>query len=130
MEKSERSQIKAAIDARGADVYAGFLLSHLRPDMVVLDCGCGKATIAIGLGDAVPSGRIVGVDIEEDSLADARRYSASIGRDNLTDITRMPCSWKECVTMFTEEMPWLKGRDLQLVMGRAVCDWLGWNLPD
>jgi predicted TIM-barrel fold metal-dependent hydrolase len=46
-----------------------------------------------------------------------------------TDITRMPCSWKQCVTMFTEEMPWLKGRDLELVMGRAVCDWLGWNLP-
>jgi hypothetical protein len=31
--------------------------------------------------------------------------------------------------MFTEEMPWLKGRDLELVMGRAVCGWLGWNLP-
>jgi hypothetical protein len=26
-------------------------------------------------------------------------------------------------------MPWLKGRDLDLVMGRAVCDWLGWKLP-
>ena len=46
-----------------------------------------------------------------------------------TDITRMPCSWKQCVTMFTEEMPWLKGRDLELVMGRAVCDWLGWKRP-
>ena len=46
-----------------------------------------------------------------------------------TDITRMPCPWKQCVTMFTEEMPWLKGRDLELVMGRAVCDWLGWKLP-
>ena len=45
-----------------------------------------------------------------------------------TDITRMPCSWKQCVTMFTEEMPWLKGRDLELVMGRAVCDFLGWKL--
>jgi predicted TIM-barrel fold metal-dependent hydrolase len=46
-----------------------------------------------------------------------------------TDITRMPCSWRQCVTMFTEELPWLKGRDLELVMGRAVCDWLGWALP-
>jgi predicted TIM-barrel fold metal-dependent hydrolase len=46
-----------------------------------------------------------------------------------TDITRMPCSWKQCVTMFTEEMPWLKGRDLELVMGRAACDWIGWKLP-
>ena len=43
-----------------------------------------------------------------------------------TDITRMPCSWRQCVTMFTEELHWLKGRDLELVMGQAVCDWLGW----
>jgi hypothetical protein len=28
-----------------------------------------------------------------------------------------------------EELPWLKGRDLELVMGRALCDWIGWNLP-
>jgi len=46
-----------------------------------------------------------------------------------TDITRMPCSWRQCVTMFTEELPWLRGRDLELVMGRAVCDWIGWTLP-
>jgi hypothetical protein len=32
-----------------------------------------------------------------------------------------------CVTMFTEELPWLSGCDLELVMGRAVCDWLGWK---
>jgi len=46
-----------------------------------------------------------------------------------TDITRMPCTMRECVTMFTEEMPWLKGRDLELVMGRALCNWIDWNLP-
>jgi predicted TIM-barrel fold metal-dependent hydrolase len=45
-----------------------------------------------------------------------------------TDITRMPCSWRQCVTMFTEELPWLKGRDLELVMGRALCDWIGWKI--
>ncbi|MFF4585541.1 amidohydrolase family protein [Streptomyces sp. NPDC001388] len=44
-----------------------------------------------------------------------------------TDITRLPCSWREAVTMFTEELPWLKGRDLELVMGRAVADWIGWR---
>ncbi|HYD06511.1 MAG TPA: amidohydrolase family protein, partial [Reyranella sp.] len=42
-----------------------------------------------------------------------------------TDITRMPCSYRQCVTMFTEEMPWLKGRDLERVMGGAIVDWLG-----
>ena len=46
-----------------------------------------------------------------------------------TDITRMPCSWRQCVAMFKDEMPFLKGRDLELVMGRAVCDWIGWKPP-
>ncbi len=46
-----------------------------------------------------------------------------------TDITRMPCSYRQCVTMFSEELPWLKGRDQELVMGQAVCDWLGWKRP-
>ncbi len=46
-----------------------------------------------------------------------------------TDVTRMPCSYRQCVTMYTEEMPWLKGQDLEWVMGRAICEWLNWKLP-
>jgi len=46
-----------------------------------------------------------------------------------TDITRMACSYRQCVTMFTEELSWLQGRDLELVMGEAICDWLGWQRP-
>jgi len=46
-----------------------------------------------------------------------------------TDITRMPCSYRQCVTLFTEELPWLKGRDLERVMGGAVIDWLRWKRP-
>jgi predicted TIM-barrel fold metal-dependent hydrolase len=44
-----------------------------------------------------------------------------------TDITRMPCSWRQCVTLFTEELDWLKGQDLELVMGKALCEWIGWD---
>lgn len=44
-----------------------------------------------------------------------------------TDITRMPCSYRQCVTMFTEELPWLTGTDLERVMGQGVMDWLGWD---
>ncbi len=44
-----------------------------------------------------------------------------------TDISKMPCTWRQCVTMFTEEMPWLKGEDQHLVMGQAICDWWGWR---
>lgn len=45
-----------------------------------------------------------------------------------TDLTRMPCSYRECIDLFTkEQQSWLKGDDLEFVMGRAVCDWLGWR---
>jgi hypothetical protein len=54
---STRSRIETAIGARSADVYAGFLLPHLRPDMALLDSGCGEATITIGLAEPVPTGR-------------------------------------------------------------------------
>ena len=44
-----------------------------------------------------------------------------------TDISKMPCSWRQCVTMFTEEMPWLPEADKELIMGQAICDWWGWD---
>jgi predicted TIM-barrel fold metal-dependent hydrolase len=44
-----------------------------------------------------------------------------------TDITKMPCSWRQCVTMFTEELPWLGEQDKRLIMGDALCSWWGWN---
>lgn len=44
-----------------------------------------------------------------------------------TDITKMPCSWKECVTMFTEATPWLSEADQRLVMGEAIRAWWGWH---
>jgi predicted TIM-barrel fold metal-dependent hydrolase len=46
-----------------------------------------------------------------------------------TDITKMPCSWRQCVTMFTEELPWLSEQDKALIMGQAVCAWWGWDRP-
>ncbi|MEK9661926.1 MAG: amidohydrolase family protein [Alphaproteobacteria bacterium] len=44
-----------------------------------------------------------------------------------TDITKMQCSWRDCIAMFTEEMPWLSGGDLEQVMGKAICAWWGWD---
>jgi len=43
-----------------------------------------------------------------------------------TDVTRMTGSWRDGVSLFTEELDWLKGDDLEWVMGRGVCDWIGW----
>jgi predicted TIM-barrel fold metal-dependent hydrolase len=46
-----------------------------------------------------------------------------------TDLTGIPCSYAQAIALFTEELPWLGGEDLEWVMGRALCDWLGWALP-
>jgi predicted TIM-barrel fold metal-dependent hydrolase len=44
-----------------------------------------------------------------------------------SDISSLPCTYRQAVTLFTEELSWLSPRDKELVMGRAVCDWLDWR---
>jgi len=34
---------------------------------------------------------------------------------------------KQCVTHFAE-LPWLPEADKELIMGRAICDWIGWKI--
>ena len=46
-----------------------------------------------------------------------------------TDWTRLPCPWRQAVTLFTQELPWLSAADQEWVMGRGICEWLGWPLP-
>jgi ubiquinone/menaquinone biosynthesis C-methylase UbiE len=89
-----RQDVKSPIKARSADVYAAFLRRHIRPDMAVLDYGCGEGTIAVGLAEAVPEGRVVGVDLAERNLLSAHRYATSLGLGNLfwcaADASRLP----------------------------------------
>jgi predicted TIM-barrel fold metal-dependent hydrolase len=47
-----------------------------------------------------------------------------------TDLARQPCTYRQAVTLFTEELPWLTPDDKALIMGRALCEWLGWPMPD
>lgn len=47
-----------------------------------------------------------------------------------SDLTRLQCSYGECVDLFLVELPWLSRRDKELIMGRAVCAWLGWEATE
>ena len=42
-----------------------------------------------------------------------------------TDFSRLPYGYRHAITMFTEEMPWLSARELELVLGRGLEHWLG-----
>lgn len=46
-----------------------------------------------------------------------------------TDLTRLRGTYREAITLFTEELPWLSKTDQEWVMGRGVCEWLDWKLP-
>ncbi len=46
-----------------------------------------------------------------------------------TDLSRLPCSYRQAITLFTEALNFLSGSDLEWVMGRAICDWLDWPMP-
>jgi predicted TIM-barrel fold metal-dependent hydrolase len=43
-----------------------------------------------------------------------------------TDLSRLPCTYRQGVELFTQELDWLKGEDLAWVMGRGLRQWLGW----
>jgi predicted TIM-barrel fold metal-dependent hydrolase len=45
-----------------------------------------------------------------------------------TDLTRLPCTYREGIAMFTEHLPWLSAADKEWIMGRGVCEWIGWKL--
>ena len=67
-----------------------------------------------------------------DTEALVRRLFESFGPRRTfwgTDLTRMRCTYYECIHQFTEHFAWLHGEDLEWVMGRGVCEWLGWPLP-
>jgi ubiquinone/menaquinone biosynthesis C-methylase UbiE len=64
----------AFLKTRNAEDYADFLLPHLARDLRVLDIGCGRGTITLGLAEAV--GDVIGVDLDGEEFAEAQRHAA------------------------------------------------------
>jgi L-fuconolactonase len=46
-----------------------------------------------------------------------------------TDLSHLPCPYKQVVTLFTEEMKSLSSTELEWIMGRGLAEWLEWPLP-
>jgi L-fuconolactonase len=43
-----------------------------------------------------------------------------------TDLSHLPCPYRQVVTLFTEEMKFLSSPDLEWIMGRGIAEWLNW----
>ena len=43
-----------------------------------------------------------------------------LSRGELADFGRLTCAYREAITLFTEELPWLTPNDKEWIMGRAL----------
>jgi ubiquinone/menaquinone biosynthesis C-methylase UbiE len=64
---------------RTAENSAGYLLPSLRPGLDLLDVGFGPGTITVDLAARVAPGRVVGIDVSADPLAEARMAADRAG---------------------------------------------------
>lgn len=44
-----------------------------------------------------------------------------------SDLTRLPCTYEQAVTLFRRELAFLKGDELAQVMGGGILKWLAWS---
>ncbi|OCH91145.1 S-adenosyl-L-methionine-dependent methyltransferase [Obba rivulosa] len=69
---------------RTVENSAAYIIPYLKPDMVILDVGCGPGTITLDLANRVPNGRVVGVDNTSVPLQSASTLAAQAGITNAT----------------------------------------------
>jgi predicted TIM-barrel fold metal-dependent hydrolase len=107
--------------SKGPEAFAGI------PELCTL---APRANVAVK-ASALPCYSIEGYPFR-DLHAHVRRVYDAFGPRRVfwgTDWTRLPCPWRQAVTLFTEELPWLTEQDKAWIMGRAICEWLAWPLP-
>lgn len=62
---------------RNAANSAAYLLPHLRPNMRILDVGCGPGTITVDLARLVPQGSVTALELSESVLSQASDLASS-----------------------------------------------------
>ena len=61
-----------------------------------------------------------------------RRVVEAFGPERVfwgTDLSQLPCPYRQAVTLFTEELDFLSTSDKESIMGRAIARWLNWPVP-
>jgi len=87
-------RITESMVRRSASGEARFFLPYVQPDMSLLDCGCGPGTITVDLAQITALGKVIGFDISENQIEQARLYAAEQSVNNVEfrvcDIYKLP----------------------------------------
>jgi len=81
-----------SISSRTIEVEGAFFLPYLKPEMRVLDVGCGPGSLTVGIAKRVKS--VVALDIDPKSLQVAREHAKASHQTNIEfvehTITKLP----------------------------------------
>ncbi|KAI1343413.1 methyltransferase-UbiE family protein [Xylariaceae sp. FL0016] len=69
---------------RTAATHASYILPRIKPDMKILDVGCGPGTITVDLASRVPEGSVTGLDAGEMAIEKAKGTARERGIANVT----------------------------------------------
>lgn len=78
-----RRAVRRAYGQRTAATHASFFIPYLQSGMRLLDCGCGPGTITVGLAAIVDPAEVIGIDIADSVLDQARTTALAHGFANL-----------------------------------------------
>lgn len=88
---------------------------RLRGDETVLDAGCGTGRLTADLLEALPRGRVVGVDLSQNMLGQAREHLSGQSRDRVTlvacDFLHLPFVGAFDVIVSTAAFHWVLDHD-------------------
>ena len=132
---------EAIMARRTAAKEGAFFLKNLRPGMSVLDVGCGPGSITLGFAEAVGTGEVVGVDIQESQVSEANKLSIERKLNNVRfevgDAYHLPFPDKSFDAVFAYAVLWHLREPLRAlaeirrilrpggIVGICDCDWGG-----
>ncbi len=62
----------------------------------------------------------------------ARRAYEAFGPRRLfwgSDLSRSPVPYRQHIDMWLKDAPWVNEADKEWILGRGICEWLGWKMP-
>jgi ubiquinone/menaquinone biosynthesis C-methylase UbiE len=78
-----RPKLVSQHNSRTASRDAGFALPFISNPKIIVDCGCGRGSITIGLAELFPEAQVIGFDIGEEVIAAARSDAEAAALGNI-----------------------------------------------
>ena len=70
------------LETRTLENTCPILSDFLKPDMNVLDVGCGPGSVTLGVARELSQGAVTGMDMNEDALKNARKMAVEARLSN------------------------------------------------